>query len=58
MNQQDLTNFLMDLGHVMVVVGSEANGNPELAWEDSFFFMTDAAGESPKMPFATLVSKE
>ena len=58
MNQQDITDFLIALGSVRTVLGSEENGDPELAWGDTFYYITNAAGQSPKMPFATVVIKD
>ncbi|GAB4109911.1 MAG: hypothetical protein Fur005_08420 [Roseiflexaceae bacterium] len=55
MNQQEISNFLEELGHVKVLIASEAAGSPEVAWGDSFYYVINAAGESPKMPFATVV---
>ena len=57
-NQQDITDFLIALGSVRTVLASEENGDPELAWGDTFYYITNAAGRSPKMPFATVVIKD
>lgn len=58
MNQQTITDFLLALGNVKTVLASEENGDPEVAWGDSFYYIVNAAGESPKMPFATVVIKD
>jgi hypothetical protein len=58
MNQQEITDFLLALGHVTVLVASEANGSPPQAWGDTFFFMTDTDGEAQKMPFSTIVTRD
>jgi hypothetical protein len=44
----------------VVVVASEGDGSPEIAWGDTFFFYDpDDAGESARMfPFATIVTKD
>lgn len=58
MNQQDITDFLSGLGGVKVYVANQASGDPEVAWGDSFFYIINSAGHSPKMPFATIVTKD
>ncbi len=58
MNQQEITDFLNALGSVRTVIGSEENGDPEVAWGDTFYYTLNAAGQSPKMPFATVVIKD
>jgi hypothetical protein len=58
MNQKDITDFLIALGSVRTVLASEENGDPELAWGDTFYYVTNSAGQSPKMPFATVVIKD
>ena len=58
MNQQEITDFLLALGHVTVLVASEANGSPPQAWGDTFYFITDTDGEAQKMPFSTIVTQD
>jgi hypothetical protein len=58
MNQQEITDFLIALGSVKIHLASEENCDPEMAWGDSFYYITDSAGQSPKMPFATIVIKD
>jgi hypothetical protein len=60
MTQDDITAFVTGLPGVVVVVASEANDAPEVAWDDSFFFY-DPEGSTPanrRMPFATIVTKD
>jgi hypothetical protein len=41
------------------VTASEANGAPEAAWGDSFFFYDpEGDGDSRRMPFATIVTQD
>ncbi len=58
MNQQQITDFLMGLGNVKPFVASEENGDPEISWGDTFYYIVDPSGRSPKMPFATIVIKD
>ena len=60
MTQDEIIAFVTGLPGVVAVVASEANGAPEVAWGDSFFFY-DPDGDSPanrRMPFATIVTKD
>jgi hypothetical protein len=57
--QNDLIAFVSDLPGVAVVTASEANGAPEIAWGDSFFFYDpDDEPKARRMPFATIVIKD
>lgn len=58
MNQQQITDLLLNAGNVKLLVASQENGDPEIAWGDTFYYITDLAGKSPKMPFATIVIKD
>jgi len=58
MNPQQITDLLIHAGHVNVLVASQENGDPEIAWGDTFYYITDHAGQSPKMPFVTVVIKD
>jgi hypothetical protein len=60
MTQDDIIAFVTNLPGVVAVTASEANGAPEVAWGDSFFFY-DPDGDDPtnrRMPFATIVTKD
>ena len=57
MTRDDIITFVTGLPGVVAVTASEANGAPEVAWGDSFFFY-DPDGDTPanrQMPFATIV---
>lgn len=57
MTEEDLILFVSGLPGVVVVTAGEANGAPESAWGDTFFFY-DPDGDTPddrRFPFATLV---
>jgi hypothetical protein len=58
--EDQLIHFIADLPGVVTVMASEANGAPEVAWGDSFFFY-DPEGDVPaerRLPFATIVTKD
>lgn len=60
MTQDEIIAFVTSLPDVVVVTASEANGAPEIAWGDTFFFY-DPGGDTPadrRMPFATIVIKD
>jgi hypothetical protein len=60
MTQDEISEFVTGLPGVVAVRASEANGAPEVAWGDSFFFY-DPDGDTPadrRMPFATIVTKD
>jgi hypothetical protein len=57
--EDEIHQFVAGLPGVVVVTASEANGAPEVAWGDSFFFYDP--GDTPadrRMPFATLVTQD
>ena len=60
MTEDEFMHFVAGLPGVVTVVASEANGAPEVAWGDSFFFY-DPEGDQPadrRLPFATIVTKD
>jgi hypothetical protein len=60
MTQDEIVALVTGLAGVVSVVASEANGAPEVAWGDSFFFY-DPDGDTPanrRMPFATIVTQD
>jgi hypothetical protein len=60
MTEDELIALVAGLPGVVVVTASEANGAPEVAWGDSFFFY-DPEGDQPpdrRLPFATIVIKD
>ena len=58
--EDDVRELVSGLEHVEVVTASEANGAPEVAWGDSFFFYRPpGTGErAQRQPFATLVTQD
>jgi hypothetical protein len=59
MTQDDIIEFVTSLPGVVAVTASEANGAPEAAWGDSFFFYDpDGAPKNRRMPFATIVTQD
>jgi hypothetical protein len=47
------------MSDVAVITASEANGAPEVAWGDTFFYEPPGAGpEARKLPFATIVHND
>lgn len=58
--EDDVRQLVSGLADVEVVVASEADGAPEIAWGDSFFFYRPpgAAEAAQRQPFATLVIKD
>lgn len=60
LTQDDIIAVVTGMPGVVTVTASEANGAPEVAWGDSFFFY-DPDGDTPasrRMPFATIVIKD
>lgn len=60
MTEDDIIASVTSLPGVVAVTASGANGAPEVAWGDSFFFY-DPDGDTPadrRMPFATIVTKD
>jgi Family of unknown function (DUF6194) len=60
MTEDDIIQFVTNLDGVAKVTASQANGAPEVAWGDSFFFY-DPHGDIPadrRWPFATIVIKD
>ena len=57
MTPEDVVEFVTGLGGTVVVVASEANGDPAMAWGDTFFFYDPDGVTVPekRMPFATIV---
>jgi hypothetical protein len=60
MTEAEIIRALADLPGVVVVVASEENGAPEVAWGDSFFFYDpdNADPGNRRLPFATVVTKD
>ena len=57
MTDSEITALVAAMPGVAVVTASEANGAPEAAWGDTFFFHapTGAGPDARRMPFATIV---
>jgi hypothetical protein len=59
MTAEEIIAFVSSLPGVATVTASEANGAPEAAWGDSFFFYDpEGDGDSRRMPFATIVTQD
>jgi hypothetical protein len=56
--EDDVRQLLTSLPDVAILTASEANGAPEVAWGDSFFFYEPSGEGSRRDPFATLVTKD
>jgi hypothetical protein len=56
----EISAFVSGLPGVVAMIASEANGAPEAAWGDSFFFYDpdDDVPANRRMPFATIVVKD
>jgi hypothetical protein len=57
MTPDEIVEFVAELGGTIVVVASEEDGDPEMAWGDTFFFYDPDGVTVPekRMPFATIV---
>ena len=59
MTEDELIDFIAGLPGVAAVTASEADGAPEVAWGDSFFFYDpDGDAANRRMPFATIVTQD
>lgn len=59
MTEDDIIDFVRTLPGAAAVTVGPADGGPEIAWGDTFFFYdTDGRPEDRKMPFATIVTKD
>ena len=59
MTADEIIAFVSSLPGVAPVTASEANGAPEAAWGDSFFFYDpDDDDANRRMPFATIVTQD
>jgi hypothetical protein len=56
--QDDIRMHLGAHSEVLVQIAGTGDGSPEIAWGDTFFYVRNANGEPPKMPFATIVTKD
>lgn len=58
--EDDVRELVGGLDDVEVVVASEANGAPEVAWGDSFFYYRPPGSpvQAQRQPFATLVIQD
>lgn len=59
MSQDDIRTFVTSFPGVAMIIGSEAGGQPEIAWGDTFFFYDpDNDPKRRRSPFATIVTKD
>lgn len=58
MTEEEIIRFTSGLPGVVVVTASEANGAPEIAWGDSFFFYDPDGTADRRIPFTTIVTKD
>jgi hypothetical protein len=60
MTEEAVIRFVSNLPGVTTVTAGEANGAPEVAWGDTFFFYAPepATPSDQKFPFATIVTKD
>jgi hypothetical protein len=59
MTADEIIEFVRSLPGVATVTASEANGAPQAAWGDSFFFYDPEGDEANRrMPFATIVTQD
>jgi Family of unknown function (DUF6194) len=57
--EDEIIQTVSALPGVATVTASEANGAPEVAWGDSFFFYDpDGVPANRRLPFATIVTKD
>jgi hypothetical protein len=58
--EEELIHRLASLPGVVAMTASEADGSPEVAWGDSFFFYDpdDSLPADRRFPFATIVVKD
>jgi hypothetical protein len=59
-SEEDLVHALSNLPGVVALTAGPANGGPEVAWGDSFFYYEPDTGVPPAkgQPFATIVVKD
>jgi hypothetical protein len=60
MTEEDVIQFVSSLPDVTTVTAREADGAPEIAWGDSFFYYDPEPHSlaNQKLPFATIVTKD
>lgn len=61
MTQREIIDFVTGMSDVVAVTASEADGSPEIAWGDTFFFHCPDHADplaNRRMPFATIVTKD
>lgn len=59
MTPESVVDYVSELGGTVVVVASEGNGDPEMAWGDTFFFYDPDGVTVPekRMPFGPGASR-
>jgi len=60
MTEDEVFQLVTSLAGVDVLVASESNGSPEVAWGDTFFYYDPGGGREVdrRMPFATIVIQD
>lgn len=58
MTQDEIRRYLAANGSVRIQVATREDGSPEMAWGDTFCFAVGADGQTKKMPFVTIVTKD
>ena len=58
MTEGEFAGLVEQLTGVRVLLASAANGAPESAWGDSFFYYDPESTEDQRLPFATIVTHD
>jgi hypothetical protein len=58
MTIEEIVRFVESLGGVLTLRPSPADGSPEVAWGDLFFYYAPDGVVPPGQPFATIVTKD
>lgn len=59
MSQDAIRTLVTELPGVVMIIGSQEGGQPEIAWGDTFFFYDpDNSPKSRRIPFATIIVKD
>ncbi|WP_131742254.1 DUF6194 family protein [Actinomadura roseirufa] len=58
MTEDEVFRFVASMEEVVAFTASEENGDPEVAWGDSFFYYEPTGVVPRRQPFATIVTKD